>query len=133
MTASTAADFFACNTRRIVPIAGLEQWNLSAAARSITEKERADYEASWLDGKKQSLDLDRLKLAKVKLIILVVCDDTGRQLFQRGDEPKLLKLDSALTSLLYNASRKHCGFDDGDIERLVGNSEPVPADASPSA
>jgi len=40
--------------------------------------------------------------------------------------------DSALTNHVYGQCKKHCGFDEDDIERLVGNSGETNADGSRS-
>ena len=96
--------------------------------RSLSEQERADYEASFLNPKKGDLQVSTLKLAKVRLIILGLVDADGNPIFRDAQAPELMLLDSAITNNIYDQLRAFIGFDDGDIEGLVKNSETTTGD-----
>jgi hypothetical protein len=36
-----------------------------------------------------------------------------------------MAMDGKITSALYGVAQDHCGYNDGDIEELVKNSEPA--------
>jgi hypothetical protein len=132
MALSTATDFLALKgKRRFAPVTGLEDLGLAARMRSLSERERATYEAQLLNPKKGGFNINRLKMAKVSLIILSLVDTEGNQIFADNNAGDMLELDSALTDHLYEQVREHIGFDEGDIEKLTGNSETPTQNDSP--
>lgn len=129
-----ASQFFnAGRNRRFADIVWPPAWSNLPLARlqSITERERAEYERELLD-KKSQLDQHKLLLAKCQLIVRVVVDLDGNPVFTADQIPQLMQTDSALTNAVYSQCRAHCGFDEDDIERLVGNFATTKAADSPS-
>lgn len=133
------------NPDRPAKLADRERW-LSAAAcrrrfqvlktligdvriRSLTERERAQFETDIVQDD-QDLDRDRLLDAKRRLVVLTVCDADGNPVLSVDDVAALGEVDAAITGQVYDAARKLCGFESGDIERLAKNSLSVPADDS---
>jgi hypothetical protein len=131
---STAADFFSkTSERRIAPIAGLERWSLTAFMRSMTAREKDEFEASVLNDNLDKVDDERLMTAKARLVIACVCDADGRPLFEPSDVERVRNLDSKVIEVIHRQVNAHVGFDRGDIESLVKNSGAVRAACSPSS
>jgi len=131
---SSATDFFtAAATRRIEPIAGLDQWKIRAFMRSMTAREKDDFEASVLTDELDKVDDERLKTAKARLVIACVCDEKGSPLFTDADLDRVRGLDSKVIEIIHRQVNSHVGFDRGDLERLLKNSEAVRAVCSPSS
>ncbi len=116
------------NDRRfeIVPVPGLGPVRI----RSLKELERSRYETDTL-GDDGGTERDRLETAKRRLIVMCVVDGDAEPLLTADDLDALGDKDGAITAYLFDACRRHCGFEKGDIERLVGNSGPTPGDGSP--
>lgn len=92
--------------------------------RSLTETERSSQELGTLNRKTGQLLVSKLPDAKLAMITaMVVDDDTKETLFTEADWPGLRKVDSAVIASLYSACLEFVGFDDQDIEELVGNSD----------
>ena len=115
--ASSADDVFAaCAARRIVPVTGLDDWKggdgkpLVLFVRSLMENERSAYESSLFDTD-GNIDDKKLKEARLQLISLSVCDESGRPIFTELQARRLASRDAGLVNLLYVQVRKHCGFD----------------------
>lgn len=89
--------------------------------RNLSEDEKSEFEASVLNSK-GDYSLAKVKRQRRRLIVLCLVDDAGDQLLRPGDELHLGPIDGAVTHQLYDACRKHCGFEEGDLEELVKNS-----------
>ena len=134
MTASTATDFFAKTAeRRIAPINGLEQWGLTFCMRSMTAREKDEFEASVLNDDLTKVDDERLKTAKARLVVECVCDDKGTLLFGTKDVERVRDSDSKALEIIHSQIDSHVGFNRGDLEKLVKNSGAVRAASSPSS
>ena len=91
--------------------------------RSLTERERSNYEAEMLDSKGNS-KLSKLVQARRRLIALTVVDAGGELLLnQPGDVKALEEQDGKITDVIFDQSMQHCGIKENDIEVLVKNSE----------
>ena len=99
-----------------------------ARLRSITERERADYESGLLDSK-GAIRKERLLSARRRLICLTLVGPDDVPLFGINEEAALADQDGRMMEELYQAAAVHCGIKDSDVETLVGNSRPTPADA----
>ena len=88
--------------------------------RSLTERERSEYEAGFLDrsGKART---SKLVEAKVRLIVLCLCNAEGLQLLSDGDAAGLGGIDSTVSNKLFDECQTHCGFSEADVEDLVKN------------
>lgn len=93
--------------------------------QSLSDEERSRYEVSYqFDKKGNAIDLD---CAKRRLLVRCLVDgDGGTRLFADDEEDKLRPIDGKDIGLLYDAARKHCGFEEGEIEALVKNSGQAP-------
>jgi len=99
--------------------------------QSLSELEKSDFETELMKKKGEGLSLARLRHARQRLIALTAVNDEGALLFN-GDATGLNDVDGAITALIYDRARSHCGFEKDDIENLVKNSEGTPAEDSPT-
>lgn len=96
--------------------------------RSITERERSEFEASILDGKGNA-KRDKLLSARRRLIMLTLVDEQNRLLFGQHDDAALAALadqDGRLMDSIYEAAARHCGIKDSDVEAIAKNSPATP-------
>jgi hypothetical protein len=112
--ASTAADVLnAASCRRIDPIPGLEPWGLTLFMRSLTEKEKSEYEYSLIDSEGNVIP-GKLKQARAALITRVVCDEQGVPIFAEEQVRALMVRDGKLIGVLNEACREHVGLSKGE-------------------
>lgn len=88
---------------------------------SLSEQERSAYESEFL-AEDARPDVMQLLYAKRRLIVLCVVDAEGNRIMNEGHVEALGEVDSAATGLLFDKCREHCGFESGDVERLVKKS-----------
>lgn len=100
--------------------------------QSITEKEYSEYTSATVAAKGNGLRLDRLEDANRRFIALCLVDAQGNRILPTKEAHKLSEWDAGDSAYLYTRCSEHCGINKGDIEELVGNSEPIPVDDSPS-
>lgn len=109
--ASTAADVLnATSARRISPVKGLEPWNLTLFMRSMTEREKSEYEYSLIDAETGQVIPGKLKQARASLITKVVCDEDGKAIFTDDQVKALMGRDGKLVGLLNQQCREHVGL-----------------------
>ena len=94
--------------------------------QSLMEGEKSRYETHVMT-RKGEFSVEKLQDAKCLLFVLCMVDKNNHRMLTPEDIPALRKLDGADTSHLYNECRMHCGFEQGDIEGLVKNSETITA------
>ena len=73
---------------------------------------------------------ERLQDATRRLIALCVVDEDGKRIFSNSDLSAIANLDSYISSRIYDACQEHCGFNKGDIDETVKNSEEISVDDS---
>ena len=98
---------------------------LQLRARNLNEGEKAQFEAGSVteEGK---VNLAAIQSQRRRLIQLCLVDDDGQQLLNhKGDLEALKQLDAAVTTQIFEACRKHCGFDVEDPAKK--NSSPADA------
>jgi len=105
--------------------------DLSFRIRSLSEAEKSEFETSILSSEGK-YSLAKIKRQRRRLIAICLVDQSGGQLLKGDDQNALKDVDGLVTSRLYDACREHCGFEEGDIEGLVKNSDKIPDDALPT-
>ena len=112
------ASILGANKRRFrdvdVPLIG------KVRIRSLTERERSEYEAGFLDG---SGNVSSLVDSKVRLIVLCVCNAEGHRLFTDEEATVLSDVDAVVTNTLADECRRLSGFSDEDVGKLEKNLE----------
>tara|TARA_Y100001973_G_C5209218_1_gene344266 strand:+ start:9701 stop:10087 length:387 start_codon:yes stop_codon:yes gene_type:complete len=97
--------------------------------RSVTERERARFEADTLD-KSGKVTRKGLVTMKPRLIILCAVNDDGDPLLSNNDIDDLLEMDSATINQLADVCQQLVGITENDIEDLEKNYERAPGDDS---
>jgi len=87
--------------------------------QSLSEKERCDYELSLQD-KKGKFTADKLRRM---LLVKTLVDSNGARLLQDSDEALLREVDGRTIGVLYDRAKKHCGYDDDELEAITKNSD----------
>jgi hypothetical protein len=87
--------------------------------RSLSERERAEYEIKLQD-KKAGMSLNK---ARALLICRVLVDETNSRLLTDDDTEAVGRIDGRIASALYSIALEHNGFAEDDIKDLVKNSE----------
>jgi hypothetical protein len=98
--------------------------------RSLTERELSAHQASTYVPQGGDLKVSRARLEDGTRRYLALClvDGDGNRLVTSADAGKFADWDSADTSYLYNECAAHTRTKPEDLEALVKNSEPTPAD-----
>lgn len=92
--------------------------------RNLSERERTEQELQTLNRKTAQTDVSKLPAAKLRMIAACLVDSETKEAVISPDEWQLIgDLDSAVTSRLYAACLEHNGFEDEEVEELVGNSD----------
>jgi len=91
--------------------------------QSLSEKEKSDYETVLISKNGRGILKDRLADATRRLIALCVVDENDKPVFSSEDLTVISEMDSLVASRIYEACQEHCGFNRGDIETAVKNSD----------
>lgn len=130
---STAADFFALRgKRRFGRCQSVERFGLTARMRSLNAREKNDYENSAWNATHTAILDDQLKLQKTRLVALCLVDLEGNRVFDDHQIEQLLDLDAGLMDPVFVECSRFVGFQDGDVEDLVKNSQAILEGVSPS-
>lgn len=105
--------------------------NVEFRIQSLTEKEKARYETDLL-AKGGGFNSQKLRDARLRLVILCLVDSDGERMLAESDLKTLHDMDGGLVSRLVDECRDHCGFDSDDIEDAVKNSSSIRVEDSPS-
>lgn len=95
-----------------------------ARLQSLSELERAEYNASLLD-KKGEIDRNKLTYGTMMLLCKMLVDGDGKRLFLDHEYETLASIDSLDMEVLGEEGRKHIGFDVEYRKELRKKSEPA--------
>tara|TARA_R100000152_G_C6782231_1_gene219178 strand:- start:7194 stop:7592 length:399 start_codon:yes stop_codon:yes gene_type:complete len=98
--------------------------------QSLSESEKSQYETCLIAKNGKGIMRERLQDATRRLLALCIVDDAGERIFSDGDLSALANLDAFVSSRIYDACQEHCGFNKGDIDDTVKNSEQISVDDS---
>jgi hypothetical protein len=101
--------------------------------RNLSEREKTLFEHSILSPSTGKVVGSKLDNMRARLIALCVVDAAGGRVLRDDDVRYLQDKDGAVMAKIYDECRKHCGFEEHDLEQLVKNSDATSIDASPSA
>lgn len=101
--------------------------------RNLTELEKAKFENALTNEKGGFIEARYLDMRARLIASCLVDRPDGKLIFTKADVPAILEWDSAITAALFDAIRKHCGWDKDDLENLVKNSAETQPECSPSA
>ena len=104
--------------------------DISIRIQSLSEAEKSQYETCLIAKNGRGIMRERLQDATRRLIALCVVDEEGKRIFLDSDLSAIANLDSYISSRIYDACQEHCGFNKGDIDETVKNSEEISVDDS---
>tara|TARA_R100001230_G_C5583107_1_gene101438 strand:- start:131 stop:529 length:399 start_codon:yes stop_codon:yes gene_type:complete len=104
--------------------------DISIRIQSLSEAEKSQYETCLIAKNGRGIMRERLQDATRRLIALCVVDEDGKRIFSNSDLSAIANLDSYISSRIYDACQEHCGFNKGDIDETVKNSEEISVDDS---
>lgn len=102
--------------------------DISIRIQSLSEAEKSQYETCLIAKNGRGIMRERLQDATRRLIALCVVDEEGKRIFSDSDLSAIANLDSYISSRIYDACQEHCGFNKGDIDETVKNSEGINVD-----
>ena len=92
--------------------------------RSITERERSQYESHMLTTKGM-VKLEKLEQQRQRLIAMCWVDGEGNPNLSISESHKLQDLDAKLTAYMFDVCSEHCGLTREDFDELEKNSERI--------
>ena len=104
--------------------------DISIRIQSLSEAEKSQYETCLIAKNGRGIMRERLQDDTRRLIALCVVDEEGKRIFSDSDLSAIANLDSYISSRIYDACQEHCGFNKGDIDETVKNSEEISVDDS---
>lgn len=98
------------------------EWGGSVMVRSMTGKERSQYESGMYDvsGKGRVLKLENLY---AKLVALTVVDEAGKRMFSMKDAELLGDKSAGALSRVAQVGMRLSGLEASDLEEIAKNSE----------
>lgn len=101
------------------------------AVRGLTGAERDRWEINLAPDRRTGKP--KLENLRAKMVQLCVVDDKGSRLFEPSDIPEISQLSVAILQKIFEAAQRLSGFDEGEVEAAIKNSETTPANASGTA
>jgi len=101
----------------------IPQWGGSVYVRSMTAKERDDFEGSCLTGKGKHREVNMANM-RAKLVALSTVDASGNRIFDESDIAALSKKNAGALDLIFATAQRLSGIGDQDVEALTKNIEP---------
>lgn len=115
----TREQLLGATARRYIqfPVPGLSG---EVRIQSLTEKEKAEWEASTLD-KNGVVSKDKLKASRRKLVAMVVVDAEGKLVLTDDDVKALEAIDGNITNAIQFQAQAHCGIGSATLEEARKN------------
>lgn len=114
--------------KKVVQFKGLEEFGLVLYCGPISEYESAELEsANWKLGS-TTIDPNRIKRARIRLLALTVCDQTGKRIL---DEETAKTLDSRIATILYDQAYAFTHPKPKNLSAVSGEGQPT--DSQPNA
>lgn len=92
------------------------EWGGSVYVRVMSVGERDSYENDWIVNKNKGVENFRSKFLQ-----RVLCDETGKLLFETGELDKLAGKSAKVMSRLWQKAMEHNAITDADVEELAKN------------
>ena len=98
----------------------IPEWNGSVWVRTLTGRERDQFESSCVTnkGKSRSVNMDNIR---ARLCVLTVCNEKGDRLFDQRDVEKLGNKSSRCLDLIFSVAQKLNGLSSDDVDDLAKN------------
>ncbi|MEV2236704.1 hypothetical protein [Micromonospora sp. NPDC049891] len=105
------------------------EWGGTVRIRSITGKQRDSYEASLIQQRGNSRQMN-MRNARAKLIVLCAVDEHGSPLFTENDINALGAKNAKPVERVFDACRKIAGLSDDDMDKLTEDFDATQGDDS---
>lgn len=103
-------------------------WGGSVYVRGMTGTERDAFEVS-LRNSDNSLNLANIR---AKMLVKVICDETGKRIFNDADIPALAHKSAAALDFLFKVAQRLSGLADADVKELTNTLGEESRDGSTS-
>jgi hypothetical protein len=106
------------------------EWGGSVLVRTLTARERDEFESSTVDKKSGKPNLENFR---AKLVGLCLVDENGKRLFEsRADVTMLGNKSVAALQRVFNKAQELNGFSEEDVEELTEDFDGDPDEQSTS-
>lgn len=112
-------------TYEYVPV---PEWGGTVRVRSLTGKERDQFEASLID--KKTGQASKFANARARMVVMTVVDEHGNRMFSTDDINQLGAKSAGALDRVFDAARKLSGMTEEDLAELVEDFDAGPADDS---
>lgn len=101
----------------------IPQWGGYVFVRSLTGKERDDFESSCVEikGKRRETNLSNIR---AKLVSLTTVDSEGKRLFSESDVAELGSKNAGALDAIFSVAQRLSGLSEKDVNDLAKNSHP---------
>jgi|SRR6476661_6002529 len=107
------------------------EWGGSVMIRSLTGRERDDFEQSTVKTNKRGQQEQNFENFRARFVALCVVDENGRRLFQSRQEVALLGNKSvAALQRIFNEAQEMNGMSQEDVDELTSDFEKAPDEDS---
>lgn len=106
------------------------EWGGTVRVRSLTGRERDQFESSLVD--KKTGQASRLANARARLVAMTLVDEDGNRMFSTDDVSALGTKSAAALERVFTAARRLCGMTDDDLAELVEDFDTGPSGSSTS-
>lgn len=104
-----------------IEIVAVPEWDGEVGVRTISAKERDQWEQSLMKGRGKSRQMDMNNI-RARLAALCMCDADGNRLFADDDVFALGAKSAAAMERVFIAAARLNGITDKDVEELAKNS-----------
>lgn len=94
----------------------------SVRIQSLNERERTELELR-LYSKDGKVDVKRLPENKLRTLCRCMVDGDGARLFDDTEWQEIEAIDSGIVAKIYSVCLEHIGFEDSEVDDLVGKSD----------
>jgi hypothetical protein len=105
------------------------EWNGTVGVRIMSGAERDRFEGQMLDYQEQGI---RTQNFRARLLVQCLCDEHGGRLFDLSEVEALGAKSSVALDRLFDVARRMNRMTTEEVEKLQGNFEATPDDASGS-
>lgn len=108
------------------------EWGGKIRIRGLNGTERDRFEAQTYSSKGKEVTANLVNM-RARLVAMCAVDATGRKVFKPDQVKRLGTKSGAALDRCFEAAQRLSGLSPGDVEVLLGNSEPGQDDSSTSA
>lgn len=132
MTLLSKNEIFAIDDRKIVELE-VPEWNGSVRLRSLSAKERDDFESSTVKLRRDGTREEHMENFRARLVSKCLIDENEKLMFTKPQDIQALGAKSAAAlQRIFNKCQELNGLSDADVEDLTQDFEETPDEDSTS-